>query len=86
MTYALLVAVPSVLLKQLLMLDERDRQELAHALLASVDDRDDLNDAERARLHASIDRSLDEIDAGKTVPFADVIASLRAKRVARTAR
>jgi len=80
------MAVSPALLKQLLMLGERERVEIAHALLASVDDKDDLSDAHRAKLHAAIEQSLAEIDAGQTVPWADVIASLRAKRVARSVR
>jgi hypothetical protein len=34
-------------------------------------------------LHAAIEQSLAEIDAGKTIPFSDLISSLRAKRTAR---
>jgi hypothetical protein len=61
-------------------------QEIAHALLSSIDEKDELGDAERAKLHAAIEQSLAEIDAGQTVPFADAIASLRAKRLARAVR
>lgn len=81
--YAVGMAVPRALLEQLLMLDKRERVEIAHALLASVDENDELGEAERARLHAAIEQSLAEVEAGQTVPFADVIASLRAKRLAR---
>jgi hypothetical protein len=77
------MAVPATLLKQLLELGESERVELAHALLSSVDDHDDLSAADREKLHAAIERSLVEIDAGMTVPFDDVIASLRARRVRR---
>jgi len=63
-----------------------ERVEIAHALLSSVDEEDDLGYAERAKLHAAIEQSLAEIEAGQTVPFADVIASLRAKRLARAVR
>jgi hypothetical protein len=77
------MAVSPALLEQLLMLDERERIEIAHALLASVDEKDELGDAERAKLHAAIEQSLAEVEAGQTVPFADVIASLRLKRLAR---
>lgn len=80
------MAVSPVLLEQLPMLGERERVEIALALLASVDDKDELGDAERAKLHATIEQSIAEIDAGQTVPFADVIASLRAKRLARAVR
>ncbi len=85
-TYAVVMAVSPALLKQLLMLGEHERVEIAHALLASVDDKDELGDAERAKLHAAIEQSLAEVEAGQTVPFADVIASLRAKRLARAVR
>ena len=85
-SYAVVMAVSPALLKQLLMLGEPERVEIAHALLASVDEKDELSDADRAKLHAAIEQSLAEVDAGQTVPFGDVIASLRAKRLARAAR
>ena len=84
--YGWTVAVSPALLEQLLVLGERERIEIAHALLASVDDKDDLTYADRAKLHAAIEESLEAVDAGTTVPLADVIASLRAKRVSRTVR
>ncbi len=40
-------------------------------------------DARREKLHAAIEQSLAELEAGQTVPFVEVIASLRAKRLAR---
>ena len=80
------MTVSPALLEQLLRLDERERVEIAHALLASVDENDELGEAERAKLHAAIEQSLVEVEAGQTVPLADVIASLRAKRLARAVR
>ena len=80
------MAVPAALLQQLLALGEPERVEIAHALLSSVDEKDELSDADREKLHAAINRSLDEIEGGATVPFEDVIASLRAKRVVRATR
>lgn len=80
------MAVSPTLLEQLLMLGPRERVEIAHALLASVDETDELGEAERAKLHAAIEQSLAAVEAGQTVPFADVIASLRVKRGARAAR
>jgi hypothetical protein len=80
------MAVSPALLEQLLMLGDRERVEIAHALLSSVDEKDELDDAERAKLHTAIEQSLAEVEAGQTVPFADVIASLRAKRLVRAAR
>src|SRR5262252_6929149 len=62
--YAKGVAVPASLLKQLLALGERERVELAHALLDSVNDNDEMSDAERDRLHAVIEQSISEIEAG----------------------
>jgi hypothetical protein len=79
----LIVAVPAILLEQLLRLDERERVEIAHALLESIDERDELPDVERERLHAAIETSIAQLDAGQGVSFDDVIASLRAKRLAR---
>jgi hypothetical protein len=38
------------------------------------------------KLHAAIEQSLAEIDAGQTVLFANVISSLRAKRAAHAVR
>jgi hypothetical protein len=48
---------------------------------AHLDDAtDNLDDEERARLHAAIDRGLADIEAGRTVPAEDVIEKLRARR------
>lgn len=82
------MAVSAALLKQLLALGESERVELAHALLSSVEDGDDVDGmtaTDREQLHAAIERSFDQIDAGLTVPLDDVIASLRAKRARRAA-
>ena len=38
---------------------------------------DDLDDEERARLHAALDRADEELRAGKGIPAAQVIAELR---------
>ena len=80
------MAVPAALLKQLLTLPESERVDLAYALLSSVDAPDDLSAAEREQLHAAIDQSFAEIDAGLTVPFDDVMAALHAKRARRAAQ
>ena len=40
---------------------------------------DDLDDEERARLHQSIERGLEDAMAGRTVPARDVIDQLRAR-------
>ena len=68
---------------QLLALGERERIELAHALLDSVNDNDEMSDADRARLHAAIDQSISEIEAGQTVPLDEALASLRRNRTTR---
>ncbi len=83
------MAVPQELLQQLLALDESDRIEIAEALLDSVEfwlDEPDMDPAERRKLNAAINQSLRESDAGQTVPFDDVMASLRAKQALRAAR
>jgi hypothetical protein len=48
--------------------------------VAVLDDADQLDDEDRARLHAALERSQAEADAGQVVPAADVIADLRARR------
>lgn len=81
------MAVPQQLLQQLLALDEPVRLEIAHALLASVEaDDDGMNDADREKLYAAIDRSLAQANAGQTLPFDEVMAARRAKRTARATR
>jgi hypothetical protein len=53
--------------------------------LTSIDEEaDGLRDADRAKLHAAIGQSLSEIEVGQTLPFAEVISSLRAARAARS--
>ena len=74
------MAVPAALLKQLLALRESERVELAHALLSSVDECDELSAVDREKLDAAIDRSFAEIDAGLAIPFDRAMDSLRARR------
>jgi hypothetical protein len=80
------MAVPQQLLQQLLALDESVRLEIAHTLLKSVDTPIDIDEAERGRLYAALERSIEQADRGETVPFDDVMAALRAKRTARATR
>jgi hypothetical protein len=40
---------------------------------------DDLDDEERTRLHASIERGIEDIKSGRTVDGREVIARLRAR-------
>lgn len=82
------MAVPQQLMQQLLALDESSRLEVAHQLMESVDGwvDDDMPADERERLHAVLEQSLAEAEAGHTVPYEEVMAELRAKRAARAAR
>lgn len=80
------MAVPSALLQQLLALGESERVEIAHALLESVDEDDGATASDREKLHAALERSIQQVEAGQTIPFEDVIASIRAKRASRATR
>ena len=51
-----------------------------YASLDKVEPLQDLNDDERARLHASLRRAEDEIAAGQSVPAEDLLRELRAAR------
>ncbi|MBL9017767.1 MAG: hypothetical protein JNL83_26505 [Myxococcales bacterium] len=73
------MAVNQALLEQLMKLDDKERLEVAQLLLSTVDDQDDLDDAERGRLHAALDRSLKDIDAGRLHDAVDVLAELQAR-------
>jgi predicted transcriptional regulator len=44
---------------------------------------DHLDDEERARLHASIERGIEDVKAGRTVDGREVIARLRARAASR---
>ncbi len=46
-----------------------------------VVDGDDLDDEDRARLHAALDRADDELRAGKGIPGAEIISALRAGKL-----
>jgi predicted transcriptional regulator len=52
----------------------------------AVDDDMDMSDEERVRLDATLERSLAQADAGRTVPADEVFRALRAKRAAQAAR
>jgi hypothetical protein len=76
------MAVPPALLEQLMRLGDRERVEVAQMLLSTVEDdedEDDLDEAETARLHAALERSLDDIKAGRVHDAASVIDELRAR-------
>lgn len=80
--------MPQQLLQQLLSLDEDVRVEIAHALLDSVEGEhhDGMTDAERTKLHAVLQRSIEQCERGETVSADDVFRELRARRAARAAR
>jgi hypothetical protein len=48
--------------------------------LSVVDDIDEMDGEERARLHAALDEAQAEIDRGEGISGAQVLASLRANR------
>lgn len=61
-----------------LKLDEPyDAPEGTEVDLAVLDDGDDLDQEERARLRAAIARSHDEAQRGETIPADEVLAKLR---------
>ena len=47
--------------------------------LMPVDEGDDLDDKDRARLHAALDRSQRDLLAGRGIPAEEVLAELRAR-------
>ena len=64
-----------------LVLDEPvDLPEGTEVELMPVDDGDDLDAADRARLHAAIERSAEDFRQDRAIPAADVLAGLRAGR------
>jgi hypothetical protein len=63
-----------------LLVDEPvDLPDGSEVALAVVDEGDDLDDEDRARLHEAILRGQAELDEGQGIPASDVIAFLRAK-------
>ena len=61
-----------------LIVDEpTDLPEGTELELAPVDGEDGLDDEDRARLHAALERADDQLKAGKYVDGAEVIARLR---------
>jgi len=45
-----------------------------------VDSGDQLDDEDRARLHAAIEQAHDELDRGEGIPAAEFLADLRSRR------
>jgi hypothetical protein len=61
-----------------LILDEPvDLPEGSEVDLVPADDNDDLDDADRARLHAALDRSAEQFRAGAGIPADQVLGHLR---------
>lgn len=56
-----------------------DLPEGTQVKLTLVDEADELDDEDRARLHAALDASQAEIDRGEGIPASEVIAGLRAR-------
>jgi hypothetical protein len=56
-----------------------DLPEGTVADLMPVDEGDDLDDEDRARLHAALDRSQRDFLAGRGIPAEEVLAELRAR-------
>lgn len=59
---------------------DRPEGELVYVQLVDgvvTDDRDDLDDEERAALHRELNASIAEADAGETEDFAQMLAELR---------
>lgn len=67
------------LLKEALKLPPKERAEVVEELVRSLDDGDDLDDEDRARLHAALRRADEEFQQGKGIPAADVLDRLRAR-------
>lgn len=64
-----------------LVLDEpTDLPEGREVYLAVVDEGDELDDEERAALHASIERGIAELDAGEGVDADVVLAKIRTRQ------
>ena len=62
---------------------DRPEGELVYVQLVDgviADDRDDLDDEDRAALHRELDASIAEADAGETEDFAQVLAELRQRQ------
>ena len=83
MSYARGVSVAPEIMTQLLELPEPERAELAWRLLESLregSETDELDDAEREQLHAALQRSAEDMRAGRTRPVAELLAELRGRR------
>ncbi len=63
-----------------LVVDESvDLPDGAEVQIAVVDGGDQLDDEDRARLHAAIEQAQDELDRGQGIPAAQFLADLRSR-------
>lgn len=67
------------LVREALKLSPDERAEVVEELVRSLDDDDDLDDEDRARLHAALRQADDEFKAGQGIPAADVLDRLRGR-------
>jgi hypothetical protein len=64
-----------------LVVDESvDLPDGAEVQIAVVDGGDQLDDEDRARLHAAIEQAQDELDRGEGITAAEFLADLRSRR------
>jgi len=63
-------------------IDERPLLPEGAEVTLQVIDGDDLDDEERARLHASIEEGLDDAEAGRVISLEESMAEIRALRCA----
>ena len=64
-----------------LVVDETvDLPDGAEVQIAVVDGGDQLDDEDRARLHAAIEQAQDELDRGEGIAATDFLADLRSRR------
>lgn len=64
-----------------LVVDESvDLPDGAEVQIAVVDGGDQLDDEDRARLHAAIEQAQDELDRGEGIPAAKFLADLSSRR------
>jgi hypothetical protein len=64
-------------LQEALKLPPDQRAQVIEELVRSLDEGDDLDDEDRARLHAALRQSDEEFKAGKGIPAAEVLDRLR---------
>lgn len=67
------------LVEEALKLPPDERAEVIEELVRSLDDGDDLDDEDRARLHTALRESEAEFAAGQGIPAADVLDRLRTR-------